>query len=119
MLARIKEASLINPIMHRGSMATTLNCGNGDVMEADGAFVKMTPNPSTGKDAFHIPMSNIKRLVFVDEEAEARRAENTKKSEAEKAEVVKKAQVAKRLALKGIEKFVKNPTTGQIETVIT
>jgi hypothetical protein len=115
---KVRSFDLINPVLHRGSMSSQIIAALGDVLELafNGTFVRVIPNPSSKRDAFLVPMSNVKKLVIVDEAAEAAVA----KAKAD-AETVRTRHEAKNSApksvLKGIEKFVKDEN-GQIKTVI-
>lgn len=106
--ARIKSFDLVNPVMHRGSMVTQIAGAYGDelYMAHTGLFVNVIPNPTSNKEPYSVPMSNVKKVVFYNEAVEAKKVE-VAKVEAAKVEEAK-AEEKKQPRLLGVEKLYKD-----------
>ena len=118
---KLKKAEFIAPVSSRGSMVQSIayNPVIGDEIHLlDNGFVEVRPNPTAKKDAFLVPLSNIRSLVVLDVEfEEARKAEQLASAEKAKAAQVKAKEI-KQDALRGVEKLVKGKD-GAIKSVLT
>ena len=118
-VTRVKTAHLVNSVFFNGSQQLQLILTGGVRLEMSfsGLFLIAIPPAASGKDTLHIPMQNVKGLVFIDEAAEAAKKIAIEDAALEAATKPPEAKPAKppKSALKGVIKFVKNPDTGVIE----
>lgn len=118
-MSRIKSFTTVNSIFFNGSQQQQIVSAYGvELSLTDGMFIIAKPPASSGRETLHIPMSNVKCIVMIDEDAEA-----AKQLEAEArirlaATVEAKQAKAPVSLLKGTVKFVKNKDTGAIEEVM-
>jgi hypothetical protein len=130
----LKNASFVASVMATGSADMTVTSANGVLVFLDrdiGAVVIVNP-PSKRRDPLCVPLANVRCFTPLTEDEQLRRMQLAESAAAEQASRKAEAErVAKEAAVqaalppekrerpaRGVEKSVRNPETGKIETKI-
>lgn len=116
MTTRLFSVSLINPVFFDGQSRKQILATYGNTLElTESGYVKAIPPPSRNKPTKVIPLGNVSDFEEIDEAMELAK----QLAEEERIRAAATIPAAKGTSKKsGTEKYVKNPKTGQIESVM-